>query len=1491
MKKTVSLLALGIIACLLLPARLAGQDIQTLPGKRVRTNAPVVAQAAVGQKVVRQAKVKKIGPRTAKQAAAARSAAPKAQVIKKAAGVKGLTIYGNVLFSMSWGYGGTDYGIYKFVPGTDTAPLLVVKGPEYEINGGGAFMDGLFRGVSYTYDWSIENITDLAYREFDMDTWLETDNSGRPVMDVSTVALCTAYDPVDKVTYGCFTNSAQTEFEIGYIDYKTMRRTTVSPAEIDFCAMACNKDGQLYGIGFDANLYKINKKTGALTLVGATGIGIDEYTQCAAFDNISGKLYWAAMLDDYTSGIFEVDPATAACTEVARFENCDEFGNIYIESAPYGVPAQIADLKATFAGASADGDVTFTIPTLTAQGEPLTGTVTYELLIDGNSTATGSAAPGEVVKKTVNLTQGSHMFVVMLSNGAGTGMRNSTTAWVGNDAPAAPSDVSLSINTKTMKATLSWNAPETTAHGGWADLSDLTYTIVRQPEGVTVKENYAADVFSETLTNNIITGYWYEVYATSGGMKGEAGASNKVEAGSVYGVPYSEEFNNGIDEWTIVDSDADGKVWTFSSRKNYVYMDTYSSGCDDWIISPPIMLYKDYEYNLTFNAWSGSPGNPDNMAVAYGEGLNPATYTELMAMQEITTKQGEYTTLKLQPAKDGEVHIAFHSKVDGERWMLMLDDISMTKSASTGAPAAVSDAVVIPGDKGAMSATVSFTAPSTNVIGGNLEQISKIEVKSGEKVLHTFGTPAPGGKLQYVDNNPLYGVNVYTIVAYAGTEAGLPAQASAFIGVDIPAMPTNVVLYDNLDGTARLSWDDPGSVGENGGYVDPATRTFNIYYFDKNNEFKVEAANITGLSYNVGGIPQSGAQAPHYYLVSAETPDGESEAEYSTIVVSGTPYELPFSETFSNAKLDNDFWLASRTTDRGFTLTTDGGATDVLGRAVFSGVFGAEASLSTAKLSLGDAVNPTLGFSYYAIPGRKATLIVSAEVNGQKIEELTTIEHADLTGDEGWRKCVIDLSKYKGCKYIRFDFRGIIRDNIVPVIIDEIYVRDIVDYDLEARLVAPVSIGAGKDIKLAVYVNNIGAKSVAAGTYKVNLSVDGNVAESQDGVAIEANSGEVFNFAIPTTMATADKLNVYAEVEYASDCNADNNTTETMPVAVRKPSYPAVANLTATTADGKVDLAWSAPELSGATITESFEDLESFIIDDMGLWSVYDKDQAVTTPFNGLSFPTMGQPFAYVVFNPAAAGINLAASPHRAAHSGNQYLASICSYPGPNDDWLISPRLDGRKQTISMWARSWSDNGLEDFEILYSTTGADPSEFTMISSNMAPADKWEEFTAELPQGTTYFAVRCTSYDKNVFMLDDITYQGASYEISSYNIYRDGVKIGNTPAGSTAYTDAVSTGEAHKYNVTVVYNFGESNLSNTVQSLVTGIADASLAAAKVKVVKGGITVTGAAGHKVAIYSATGQNVYGGIAGNRLDVNVAGGVYVVAIDGKAIKVMVK
>ena len=83
-------------------------------------------------------------------------------------------------------------------------------------------------------------------------------------------------------------------------------------------------------------------------------------------------------------------------------------------------------------------------------------------------------------------------------------------------------------------------------------------------------------------------------------------------------------------------------------------------------------------------------------------------------------------------------------------------------------------------------------------------------------------------------------------------------------------------------------------------------------------------------------------------------------------------------------------------------------------------------------------------------------------------------------------------------------------------------------------------------------------------------------------------------------------------------------------------------------------------------------------------------------------------------------------NPGLAPHGGNQYAAAVYGYDSnrkfvAQNNWLISPRLSGRKQEVTFYVmniatRTGDTNYAEHFDILYSTEGTDDVSYEQVST-------------------------------------------------------------------------------------------------------------------------------------------------------------------------------
>ena len=180
---------------------------------------------------------------------------------------------------------------------------------------------------------------------------------------------------------------------------------------------------------------------------------------------------------------------------------------------------------------------------------------------------------------------------------------------------------------------------------------------------------------------------------------------------------------------------------------------------------------------------------------------------------------------------------------------------------------------------------------------------------------------------------------------------------------------------------------------------------------------------------------------------------------------------------------------------------------------------------------------------------------------------------------------------------------------------------------------------------------------------------------------------------------------------------------------------------------------------SSTILEEGFESYPDFA-NSFAPWTLVDVDQSQTYGFSGITFPGTGNPMAYIIFNPSA---TTPATTSVEAHGGQKMAASFAAVTPPNNDWLITPPLTNPTE-IKFWARSiTADYGLERFKVGVSTSGTNPSNFTIISGAnyiQAPA-AWTEYTYSLTgyTGEVYIGIQCVSNDAFIFFVDDVTVEG------------------------------------------------------------------------------------------------------------------------------------
>ena len=1405
------------------------------------------------------------------------------------------TMWGNLVSAASWSqYTSSSqypYGVYSFSVPSMTKEVLK-QSSNINANGGGAFYNDRFHFVHFT---QLYGAIFASYYEYDVNTWKVVKYDD--LRDNAMIAVSATYDQTSGKVYGCFYTSDLKGLTIGTVDYDKAEREVLCPTDLTFLVMAADKYGRLFGIDRNADLYRIDKKTGAQTKIGNTGVTIGAYYQSAAFDFKTNKLYWASASDSEENNVlYEVNVNTGQATEIKEFPDNEQLVCLYIpQTADKKAPQVVSDIELNFTDASTTGAVKFKLPTKAVDNSALSENLEYFILVDGDTLKTGTAAPGAIVNENVTVVGGKTPFVIFVKNNAGESKRIVEKKWIGRDIPLQPEGIKLTLDTKS-KVTLTWTAPTKGKNGGYVNPSDLRYKIVRYPDEVVVADSHVGTTFSEEITPQTLTAYYYKVSAVNEGYTGEEIVSNKVLVGDPLEAPYVEEFDGqpAFDLFTVFDANKDGRTWVMNKVDNMVYNQFNTvRDADDWLISPPIHLNNDRQYFFSFVVQSTNKLNTERISASLGNGtvINDS-YKVIVPDTSFHGPDAVTLSTLVSVEKDSIYNFAFHATSPSNQGYLFLHKIIVTEGPRYSAPDSITDYTLTAGAEGDLSAELKFRTPTKDLKGKDVGTLTKVETLRNGKLIHTIENPAKGAMLTYKDNSDdiANGINTYSVVVSNASGAGRVVVRDVYIGYDVPRAPQNIKLVDNFDGTALLSWDSPGTKGVNDGYVDESELTYNVFSV-QGESVSTFRTGVTERSLDITDVPQTGEQSLFYFLLKASSSVGESKIGRSPWIIAGSPYTLPFHEGFPDGNIENGFWTRGKDGKNNIEIVNETSSDNDGGCLKFlADKSGESASISSGKIDLAQANNPSLLFSYYAVPGKDNVIEIEISKDGKDPQVVSTINYKDLEGDEGWRIKKVDLNNFKGSRFIILTLRGIDNNQkATAILIDDINIRNVFDYNLDARLVAPKQVTAGQSAQCLVTVRNIGDK--VADDYTIDLYANNKIVATLRGEILAPEASKTFTMLYKSKVTDPEVSKLKAVVVFDKDMDKADNTSQTLDINLKASDLPAINDLTAHVdeAGDIVTLTWTAPDTKISETTEDFEGFKAFEIKDLSPWTMEGDREHKTGVWEDFTFPHAGEPFPFIVFNPSEI-TEYDLSRWCTPHSGKQFLASITNYSAKgNNGWLISPSLSGKKQTIRFWAKSF--DGYESIEVRCSKTTADTASLNnVLMTENKIRNKWKEYQVELPEGTKYFAIRVTSKFQQMLMLDDITYESGVGTIIGFNIYRDGQNIATVDAQTTIFKDNTADKGNHNYTVTVIYDEGESRMSNSV-SAVTSLKDNAKAETIVRTIPGHIVISNSSGQEVAVFAANGKQVFSGSGQQNLLIPMMRNTYVVKVGNKVYNVLVR
>lgn len=1509
----------GGAAALLIVAVGAAQTLSVPP--RFST-APAAAAMPTGQENVQTADTVPAPARTAMRASAMRVQHDMTQ-LEKAVVPQGVHLRANVCYGEFNPCGGLD----KFAPhGMARVPLaegeafeFLLKADDVVAHGSGVEIDGIYYMLhqdAQTYERTL--------RKYDAQTWQLLSETTAPA---ELFASAMTYCPQDGLVYGGFNDGA----DFGVADLKGDCKVKILQPGQYYNGLACDASGQVFGIDDDGDLYKIERPTGKRTLVGNTGL-IPQSMSSMAFDRVTGGLYWAFTNEVPKKGgssmtyggmegsLVQVDTETAQCRLVTFFPRNEELVGMYSPQAYClpTAPALATGLQWEFSD-EYSGTLSFTLPTTTDAGDALACSLTWKVFTDGELVEQGTAQPGSRMEVAVEWDdydeKDNTLSVVTVNDRGEESAKAALHAWSGEadyDAlTCSPALWSERIDDTHVRL---WWQPVAAANNSCILDEYVSYMIKRDQDSKYFKDmgndtEYIAEIPQDQDADKVRwswTLYSYYDYMPAGGTR----QSDPYFSGTVP-LPYRQVFNkyNCLYQWTLQDINNDMSTWNYDTSEQALRIGSnFSNPHDDWAVMPPVHMEKNKMYKFWFPLSVQMPFSnltvPGVLEIKYGKGWRPGELTEtlLPATEYAEDFTNRVMAFYITPAEDGDYFIGFHalSPVDGAA--MHLKEASVEDGCLLGSPQAVSALTAAAGTGDAhKTAVISATLPGNAIDGTDLTEALSLTLQRNGETVKTLAGLNAGQRIEMTDEVENAGEYTYRLSVANDKGAGIAETVQVWLGPGTPVNPQDIaVAEEGHTGALTINW---AAVTEDDCrrplYDGEVTYTVT----DRNTRQTVaEGLAVTTLTIEA---PEDATQRMAAYTVKAVTESGESAASIAPLLPVGNPYELPWSESAAEGKIStvwgswtvqgvsvawsegNDYYYSDVQ-----SYDQDGGY--IMMRASYESEC---AALELGKINLGDLPNPSLTLQAFNLVGdiqNANRLTVQGRTPGGEWTTVRTLTMSDLP-EEGWNKVIAPLQDYAG-QVVQLRLLGEI-SHYATMFVDDLRIETQLEHNLAlAGINIPDAVDAGSNLIVTANVENLGTETAQADAWNLEVYLDGNLDTTLKGrkIAFGQQALQTYKYHVPMNAGET------VEVELRLVCTADEDTAEghtsSKTVEVRFADVVPATGLEAEADRNGAHLTWTAPDLSlakPAEVTETFDDVDGFTMDSFNGWTLIDADAELIGGISGYDLPgipdlgegtcgffVMGADFDWNPYNDLFA-----------AHSGGQYLAQFYNQSGQADDWAISPELYGGAQTISFWTRGLQEYYTETLQILASQTGTDPEDFTEITTLTIKSQTWTQYSVALPEGTRHFALRCISNWGYMTLIDDVTFIPAGaprqLHLTGYNVYRDGECINASDNVGTDYTDP-NFNNGHSYYVTALYEEGESRASNTVSPT---SAVAMTAGAHIASVPGGLRVTGAEGCKAEIFNASGT-----VLGQRTlspDEFIAldGGMYILTLDGRRFKVMVK
>ncbi len=969
----------------------------------------------------------------------------------------------------------------------------------------------------------------------------------------------------------------------------------------------------------------------------------------------------------------------------------------------------------------------------------------------------------------------------------------------------------------------------------------------------------------------------------------------------------------------------DYDTWNFSAYSKYAYCYSYyvtSPYYADYLTTPDLALQTGVLYKVkTAPAAYYSSYVNGTFEVLLGSGDDLASYTTIGKHENVPyysyNSSPEIEEYQFSVPEDGNYKISF--LVSGAP--MYMYNTSIVSLGESDVPNTVSDFTVVPDAAGGTGATVRFHLPTSTISTKTLTDDLTYVIKRNGSFLEE-GSGRPGALVEYVDTNVTSGVVSYSVIVYNGQEAGDEKEVTTYIGVETPLAATNVTLA-SVGSLHTLTWDAP-TLGTHGAILTPDALTYIVTRVLDGVETQLAPISATTFTETIEPV---GLQSLSYKVV-VKNGEMTSDAAASNVVTIGS-LNLPFADSFAGGEFgamweteivsQSTNWVAistvtTSTNPKPEPFDEDGGMAYY---NAYSTQKGGSARLITAPISAASSTNSVVSFYFHHNTAGDDVVKLQISCDGG---EWTDIEGASVTNkasESGWAKYTFSIKDAitANCVAYRIAFTAVSAYGY-NMFVDNVRIFNLAEKDLAiTSLTAPESVIAGNDAVLMLKLSNNGTTDLAADDYTIDVETDfpDDIADVTP-VAVGGLGETLIPITVPITALhayNAENYSFKAKIEL-TDEDAANNVSEEVVVPVTFSTLTPAANLDVVKADDSLAFSWEPAgdvDYEPLSITESFEDFE----------------EDATGPFNGFVCLDLDQQAGSLYYATGAnSAFNIVAPSSNSKPTGldgSKVIGVTCKANKTEDDWIISPLLSCKETShinlsflvgfkafsYSYYSYSWeiryatadsydAENPLEAFSQVVTT-----EKTSSYGSSIKYDDAMHLRSYEIPGNAKYVAIRFTtniSYDTATWVDNISLTEVSDAPLLGYNLYELGVGRVNDElisSKATEYelsTDDDASASKREFFISAVYGEGESVNSNVVtfMAIVDGIANVAVDT-NAKAVGNGVAVEAAVGAKLAVYDMSGRMVVSTVVKGSDHVALAPGVYIVNIDGKCTKVVVK